>query len=131
VDQGGIRLVDERGQNGNDDTMEILLNNSRTEDSTITQSRINFVAGDYNNNEYTDVDLTNSTSPDDPMEIGGSFVAYPEGNRVTLAGNGQVTPIELEFIEGRGGNVQLSDVDFFVITIAYSNGETDTYFVAP
>jgi hypothetical protein len=128
AEHGDVQLVDEN-LNGAD-TIDLVLNNTGDTDLDITKARLNFYLTD-SRHEYDSATLLGATSPDSPMDIGGTFVAYPDGSRVTLAGNGTETSVSVQFSPTGGGQPKLDGSDFFVITIIYTNGETDTYFVSP
>jgi hypothetical protein len=130
ADQGGIRL--NGGSASGKDTVQLQLNNTGNDDVTITRSRINFLANSSDGGPKYDEGAVLITGTDSPgtMKFGGPFVTYAEGSRPTLP-SGDTTPVEIEFKPTGNGAPETSSIVFFVLTVEYSSGETDTYFVAP
>lgn len=127
---GDIRLEEElRGQNQDSNVITLRLNNSYPIDLKAETARINF---------YYDYSVGGS-APDyaEIAAAGGSTSATLEfrsnfktlSPKITLAGNGTKTDIELTFYAKSGKDASLDSKDWFVITIRYSNGESGLYFI--
>ena len=133
--EGEIVLNDTQdlGQRGNDTVWIELQDNTGISDLDITAARLNYYlsAEAGNSEEYPDNVSIEGTTP--YHEIGGPF--WELDTSVEL-NNGTTTRIELTFRGAdRGGNGNNAEKnvqpnDFYVLTLGFSDGSVNTYFIA-
>jgi len=119
---GAVRL-EAVTRNQDDVTME--LNNTGDATVNATGARLNFYfGGTSNNNPAEKADLKRSGTTLGELTVGGSFTSLRSADPVGVEpdANAEFT---LAFKQGK-----VKKDDFFVVTFAYDNGESETYFVA-
>jgi hypothetical protein len=107
-------------------TVEVDLNNTASNDTTIQEARISFFFNGPNGNEDpTEADLIDP----DSGQVSATLVVKEEATvldpKIELAGNFTETTVTLEW------NDHVRPDDFFVLQVTFETGETGTYFVAP
>lgn len=123
-ESGDIRLEDETRVS--DTVIDLELNN--TAENTVvnvTRARLNFYF-ESKNNEF---DFADIRSPGDPnsarLQISGPFETLSP--QIALQ-NATTTTVRLEFGSDQG-NARFNADEFFVITLEFDSGESDTYFI--
>lgn len=129
INQGEIKVTDETITDK--DTVNLTLNNSLGTDVNITEAKLNFYFSN-SDNDYEEVDISNASisGGKTTLVVGGGLENLDPEIQVT--GNETTTEVELVFKQtDPEGNLDVSPDHFFVLTLTYSNGETNTYFVSP
>lgn len=123
-----IELRDARIQNGSaqGEVIEVDLNNTANEVTEIEQARISFL---YNEQESstppTEAVLRNSSTGANSATLVIKGKTKRLSPRIRLPGNATTTTVEFDF------DAELTDSDFFVVSLTFENGATGTYFVTP
>ncbi|MFA1612386.1 hypothetical protein [Halobellus rubicundus] len=113
------------------DTIDITLNNTASQDTNITQARMSFYfnAQSTGGNAVDPFDINNSTADiiyADDFTILDSMRALDRD--IKLPGNETETTISFEFDQD-GGSEKIGQRDFFVVEFRFETGEKGTYFV--
>jgi hypothetical protein len=136
---GEVVLTGAETGGGNGKDLAILtLTNTDTDAVNLTNGRIEFYYTD-SSKEYVEGALANGSytnanqfpaNPAGVMEIGGSYVSFQPEIQLTPGD----TKVTLEFRQDGGGNRDIRDADFFIVSFVFEvDGETERYryFVNP
>lgn len=127
---GDIRLEGERrGTGGNQHTVFLDFNNTAELDVEIQQARINFYQDESDSNKApVKADISGpSGTVSGTLEFREDFTSLSP--QITLAGNNTITTVTLEFFSVSNQEADLSEKDWFIISIVFSNDATGTYFI--
>lgn len=127
---GDIRLEDERrGSGGNKHEVYIDFNNTAELDVKIQRARINFYQDESDSNKApVKADISGpSGTVSGTLEFRDDFTSLSP--QITLTGNNTITTVTLAFYSVSDQEADLSDKDWFIISVVFSNDATGTYFI--
>jgi hypothetical protein len=118
---GDIRLNGPKTVNEGPSEVEVAFQNLDSEDTKITDARINFYQPSTGQNPQEAVISADQGGDSGTLTIGNSF--QPVSPQITLAGDDEST-IWLDFDKGAKKD------DWFVLTLQFDNGEVGQYFIS-
>ncbi len=127
---GDIRLEEERrGTAGDKHIVFMDFNNTAELDVDIQRARINFYQDESDSNKApVKADISGpSGTVSGTLEFRDDFTTLSP--KITLTGNNTITTVSLEFFSVSNQDADLSEKDWFIITVVFSNDATGTYFI--
>lgn len=118
---GDIRLNGPKTVNTGSNEVEVAFQNLNSEDTNITDARINFYQSNTGDSPQEAVIAADQGGDSGTLPIGSSFKSVSP--QITLTGSSEST-VWLNFDKGVQKN------DWFVLTLQFDNGEVGQYFIS-